>query len=71
MRGYTDDDQYKLVNSRLDLSVHQRHETLQIDYQAPLMMDVSWFFSASAHPNEGHFSGRKNAMLQAGVSAKF
>ena len=41
MRGYTDDGQYKLFSDRLDLSVHQRHETLQIDYQAPLMRDVS------------------------------
>jgi hypothetical protein len=44
---------------------------LQLDYQGPLMRDVSWFLSASAHRNWGHFSGRENAMLQTGLSAKF
>jgi subtilisin family serine protease len=71
VRGYTDDGHYKVVNDRLDLSVRQRHEMLQLDYQAPLMRDVSWFLSASAHRNWGHFSGRENAMLQTGLSAKF
>ncbi|MGB2461272.1 MAG: S8 family serine peptidase, partial [Candidatus Puniceispirillaceae bacterium] len=71
VRGYTDDGQYKVVNDRLDLSVRQRHEMLQIDYQAPLMRDVSWFFSTSAHRNWRYFGGWKSAMLQTGVSAKF
>jgi hypothetical protein len=71
VRGYEDDGHYKVVNDRLDLSVRQRHEMLQLDYQAPLMRDVSWFLSASAHRNWGHFSGRENAMLQTGLSAKF
>jgi hypothetical protein len=71
VRGYTDDGNYKVFNDRLDLSVRQRHEMLQIDYQAPLMRDVSWFFSTSAHRNWGYFSGWKSAMLQTGVSAKF
>ena len=71
MRGYTDDGYYKVFNDRLDLSVRQCHEILQIDYQAPLMRDVSWFFSIFAHRNWGYFSGWKSAMLQTGVSAKF
>ena len=71
MRGYTDGGHYKVVNDRLDLSVRQRHEMLQLDYQGLLMRDVSWFLSASAHRNWGHFSGRENAMLQTGLSAKF
>ena len=71
VRGYAKNGDYKVVNDRLDLGVVQRHEMLQLDYEAPVMPDVIWFVSASTHRNWGNFAGRDNQMLHAGVKAKF